>query len=76
MTAVPGVARLAPGHGLSMPQVRGAFAQPVRIEDSDEPPGRHVQIPLASPATVASSTSHSPSVRLGSQWRSTMLPAP
>lgn len=38
VTAVPGVARLAPGHGLPMPQVGGAFAQPVRIENSDEPP--------------------------------------
>jgi hypothetical protein len=26
---------------------RGGLARPVQIEDSDEPPGRHVQIQLA-----------------------------
>ncbi|MGW1892310.1 hypothetical protein ACWCP6_18945 [Streptomyces sp. NPDC002004] len=45
--AVPGVTRLAPASGLPLPHTRGRPAHPVRIKDSDDPPGRHVQIELA-----------------------------
>lgn len=45
--AVPGVTRLAPAPGLPAPLARGGLARPVGIEDSDEPPGRHVEIHLA-----------------------------
>ncbi|MFL4909421.1 hypothetical protein ACJ6WF_41120 [Streptomyces sp. MMS24-I2-30] len=45
--AVPGVTRLAPVPGLPAPVARGGPARPVRIEDSDESPGRHVQICMA-----------------------------
>ncbi|MEU7642711.1 hypothetical protein AB0C11_43130 [Streptomyces sp. NPDC039016] len=45
--AVPGVAHLATGPGLPASMARGVVARPVRIEDSNEPPGRHIQIHLA-----------------------------
>ncbi len=45
--AVPGVAHLATGPGLPASMARGVVAHPVRIEDSNEPPGRHIQIHLA-----------------------------
>ncbi|MEU2360000.1 hypothetical protein ACFU90_03965 [Streptomyces noursei] len=45
--AVPGVAHLATGPGLPASRARGVVARPVRIEDSNEPPRRHIQIHLA-----------------------------
>ncbi|GAA3378680.1 hypothetical protein GCM10020367_59160 [Streptomyces sannanensis] len=44
--AVVGVTRLAPVSGLPMPQTQRG-AHPIRIRDSNDPPGRHVQIELA-----------------------------
>ncbi len=49
--AVPGVTRLATVSTPPMPHARKNPAHPVRITDRSEPPGRHVQIELATDET-------------------------
>ncbi|MFF4550514.1 hypothetical protein ACFY1J_40990 [Streptomyces sp. NPDC001406] len=49
--AIPGVTRLATDSGPLMPRTGESPAHPVRIRDSSEPPGRHVQIELATDET-------------------------